>query len=245
MESTRELTPSMMPFVPFTDSYLENGRLAISVQERQWAEPVLGAIGSSFLKIWADSDNDTTINLLKAICHMCDFTIVVNNYMEGRSVTREPAAMTDQRNFTQHTLMALPASSELENAGYQYDEQYEPCRLACIVYSFLVIFPLPPIAGLFERLTAKLQKSLFNMCSSLDLDRDRMELQVWILTMGAIITIGLPERDWFLSEMRPLLHILALKDVRQFSRVLDGFLWHANTSARDAMDLWRDLQQFT
>lgn len=233
-----------MPFIPFTDAWGDQNRgLAISNDERDSARPVLGALGNSFLTIWNEPFADSILSLLQVVQHLCDFTIIVENYMEGLPVTRPPAALTDQRNFTQHALMSLPPAREIENqTGDPCDAQYEPCRLACIVYSFLVIFPFPPMVGLFENVTARLQRSLLNMPSLSHTDRRRSSLQLWIVVMGSLMAIGLPERDWFVAELVLVMDRLEVLELGQFTALIQGFLWHPKTSGRDGLELWRAVQ---
>lgn len=230
-----------MPFIPFTDIYLDGNRLTMTEHERQSTRSTLGSLGTSFLKVWKDSTDYATLQLLQAIQHLCDFTMVLENYVEGRPVSRPPATLTDQRNFTQYALMSLPSAQEIENdMAEPCDVQYEPCRVACIIYSLLVVLPLPPIARLFEKIAAKLQRSLLNIRSGI-IEDSRVELQVWILAMGAIISIGLPERDWFVEELSRVLQTSGIRGLKTFTDVLQGFLWHSKTSGRDGIALWRAL----
>lgn len=231
-----------MPFIPFTNAYLDGDCLAVTGQERSSTSSTLGALGTSFLNVWKHSADRATFQLLQVIQHMCDFTIVLENYVQGRPVSRPPAALTDQRNFTQHALISLLSAQEIENEHAEVcDVQYESCRLACIVYSLLVVFPLPPMVGYFERVTARLQESLLRMKPGGIQGDSRRELQVWILTMGATISIGLPERTWFLNELATTVQPLRIRDPETFTGVLQGFLWHPKTNSRDGLKLWREL----
>ena len=234
---------TLLPFIPFTSVLAGVERLGVTSQQRRWSEPSLSSLGSSFLEIWDDSKPDTVISLLQVICHMRDFTIIIENYMEGRAVKGPPIVLTDQRNFTQHRLMDLPTLQEINSRGHEaYDQQYDSCRLACIAYSFLVIFPFPPTVGLFERLSMRLRKSLLNEHLPSYVSSSREKLKLWILSMGAIISIGLPQRDWFLHELRPLISSLRLESANQLAETLRGFLWHPTTSESDGVILWHDLQ---
>lgn len=217
----------------------------MTAAERQWAAPAVGRLGLSFYEVWDNHPNDALRALLEVIQHMSDFSILVENYIQGRFVPRPPAVLTDQRNFVQHSLMSLPSSRELETeVSTVIDPQYESCRLACIAYSFLVILPIPPIAGLFERVTGKLQMSILRMrIRWQDLGLPRIKLHVWILAMGAIISTGLPERSWYLKELPPLFARLGIENYGSLERVLLGFLWHSKTNGRDGIDLCRDVTQ--
>jgi hypothetical protein len=241
-ESTRNLKPSLMPFIPFTDSWGTHHVLAVSQSEKDAARAALGPMASGFRELWGPSDDPFLAQLLRVVYHMCDFTVVVENHVEGRPAPRPPAALTDQRNFTQHSLMALPSARDIQRAGHGYDPQYDACRLASMVYSFLVIFPFPPVERLFERLTAALQNATMDAVD-IPTGPTRAGLQVWILTMGALISIGLPERSWFVAELASSLLEAGITDFQQYTDKLRTFLWHPRTSARDATELWRDVRR--
>lgn len=220
------------------------GRLLVSAQERRWTEKELGSLGLSFWKIWGSHSPATIQKLCTVIRHMCDFTTVVENYIDGRWVSRMPAELTDQRNYVQHSLISLETGAEIEKGGERLTEpHYESCRLACIAYSFLVIFPFPPIVGLFERLTARLQKAMMNIRLRLDeLSRPRLELHLWIAVMGAIICVGLPDRAFYIREITKILPQLQVDSYEGLVRILQTFLWHPKTNNYDGMDLWRALK---
>ncbi|KIW70544.1 hypothetical protein PV04_02803 [Phialophora macrospora] len=242
-ESSRNLWRLFTPFIPHTRLYLEADGLAVSVAERQWAESTMGTLATSFAMVWPEPEDDALVALLGVIRDMADFTIVVENYIEGRSVPRLPVVLTDQRNYVQHRLMSLESNEEIERRRTApADLQYEACRLACIAYSFLVIFPLPPVVGLFERLSKRLQISVLQRRSPVDdLPYARLAMQLWILTLGAVATIGLPERAWFVNELLPVMLRLGVDQWEQMEQLLRGFLWHPKTSERDGLDVYRDV----
>ncbi|RVX74523.1 hypothetical protein B0A52_01649 [Exophiala mesophila] len=243
-ESTRYLLRPGLPCVFHTRTFMVNGRLSVSLQERRWAENALGPLGSSFREIWGTYSPLPVQKLCEVIRDACDFTIVVENYAEGRWVPRLPAELTDQRNYVHHKLMSLDSDAEIAERGeWLHDQHYEPCRLACLAYSFLVIFPFPPILGVFERLGSRLQKSIMRSSLRLEeLGRARQELHLWIVVMGAIICTGLPERAFYIRELSQTLKLLKVSSFDSLVRILQTFLWHPKTSNYDAMDLWRALK---
>ena len=106
-----------MPFTAHTGMYLEeNGHLAVSLAERQWTASTLGTLGSSYNMVWPDPTQDDALEkLVGVIRDLADFTIVVENYVEGRFVPRPPVVLTDQRNYVQHRLMSLDSDDEIES----------------------------------------------------------------------------------------------------------------------------------
>lgn len=244
LDATKTLRRVSIPFIPFTNAYLDNGRLAVTTGERSSTNSVLGSLGTAFFKVWQSSDDRATWQLLQVIQHLSDFTVVLENHIEGHIVSRPPAALTDQRNFAQHALMSLPSAQDQENEAIgMCDEQYESCRLGCIIYSLLVVFPLPPIMRLFERIAAKLQRALLNVRMEGGKDHARLELHAWTLTLGAIISIGLPERAWFVQELVVTLQALETEQLAGLTGILRSHLWHPKTSSRNAIELWQELSR--
>jgi len=142
--------------------------------------------------------------------------------------------------------MALRTEEELIDASTgtseDMDPQYESCRLASIIYSFLVVFPVPPVVGPFETLSERLKSSL-EAGEWTMLDSRRLKLHLWILVIGAIASIGLPDRPWFLLriiEVREELHIVQWRDLKA---LLKTFLWHPRTNDFDGLEIWNAVQQ--
>jgi hypothetical protein len=232
-----------MPFIPFTDNYLKDGTIAVTAQERSWARATLGDIGQSFSEAWSDATGSYVGALLDVVDQLSAFTTVVENYVAGRPSTRPPAALTDQRNLTQHALISLPSAQDLSAKEQRIrDNQYESCRVALIAYSFLVVFPFPPTVRLFERVIERLQGAVVDWRQMQQLPLVRQYLQIWILTMGALLALGLPERAWFVDELARAVELRQIDNRECFVKVLQGFLWHPKTSARDGLELWRDVE---
>lgn len=243
-EASRNLRTPYLPFVPHTQTYLFHGYIAISDDEREWTAPVLEQLGTGFQSIWA-SPSEIDSALCVVIRHLCDFTIIVDNYVEGRQSYRLPAELTDQRNYVQHCLMSLPSAAEIRahDLGHT-DTQYECCRLACIAYSFLVVFPLPPVVGLFERVALRLRRELMNLDDALEgFDTERLKLQLWVVMLGTTISIGLPQHSWYQRNLSLLAARLSLKNWQQVFPLLQTFLWHPATNDRDGMEIWREFRR--
>lgn len=176
------------------------------------------------------------------IQHACDFTVVVENYVRGRWTPRTSTEIMDQRNYIQHSLMSLPSYRALSADEVYVDEvHYESARLAVIIYSFLVIFPIPPVAGPFETLTRLLRRESEQHILK-HARRARLHIQLWILMMGAIASIGLPCRPWFLSELAVYMKMAKIDSWQDLQAILQTFLWHPGTNNVDGLDIWDDVE---
>jgi hypothetical protein len=176
---------------------------------------------------------------------MCDFTVIVENHVQGRWTPRTFTVIIDHRNFVQHSLMSLDTAKELYDKDTNMDEPlYECCRLAAIVYSLLVIFPLPPVLGPFEGLAEQLHMELTRIGVNYD-TAPRSKLLLWTLVMGAIASIGCRQRPWFLSQIQTLSAKMDVRDWRQAKEIVESFLWLPSTNDPDGRDLWIEMQDET
>jgi hypothetical protein len=243
-EASRNLRRPFLPFRSHTQTFLCEGRLAVSDEEHEWNWPLSSRLGSGFWNVWRLEAGVDLQKLCLAIQHLCDFTIVVDNYVEGREAHRLPAELTDQRNYAQHSLMSLLSGAELRARGFEaVDPQYDSCRLACIAYSFLVIFPFPPMVGLFDRVALSLQKRLLEIENNEStIDNLRTHLQMWVLMMGSIISIGLPIYSWYIRQLSLVVTRTGIRTWPEMTDILQKFLWHPTTNARDGAEIWKDVQ---
>lgn len=218
-------------------------RLSVYDEERMSTQSTLGSLGSGFLIAW-ESPIFTDMDQFKMVLqHICDFTIIVENYVQGRWMPRTFVTIIDQRNFVQHSLMSLRSRQARPDMGEMHgDPAYESCRLAVIIYSFLVVFPLPPIIGPLETLTERLQYEISAAPGFKDRKQSTQNLHLWILTMGAIAAIGLPQRSWFLSAMQELMTDMGIQEWEEMRSILMSFLWHPMTNDPDGEDILSEMQ---
>lgn len=203
----------------------------------------LGSLGTGFWDVWSASSSTEIQELSGVICDACDFTVVVENYIRGRWMQRTSTEILDQRNYIQHRLMSLETTEELKNQSICTDDlHYESCRLATIAYSLLVIFPVLPIPGPFEILTERLRQEL----ETIPLEGHtipRLRMHLWILVMGAIACIGLPDRSWFISRIATLSQTMKICKWQDLQTVLRKFLWHPSTSNTDGIEIWNEVKE--
>ena len=241
----RMVQKPIFPFIPHTTSFFQDGELNVSQAEFEAVSSELGNLGNGFWDVWDVRDVRTPsgmFDFFAVIQHTCDFTVVVENYIRGRWTSRTATEIMDQRNYIQHSLMSLKSSSELRVEDITVDEvHYESARLATIIYSFLVIFPIPPVAGPFETLTRLLRRELEEHVLT-DGRPERIHIQLWILMMGCIASIGLPCRPWYLSELGVFVKIAKVNSWQSLQAILQTFLWHPGTNNIDGLDIWDEIE---
>ena len=116
---------------------------------------------------------------------MCDYTLTLVDYCDGMLKPRSLSVLADRRNYVQHSLMSLPADSESKGMVQAADPFYELTRLAAIIYSLLVIFPLPPRTASFVELALHVKSQISNSKIGEAWAR-ASELLLWVIVMGLL-----------------------------------------------------------
>jgi hypothetical protein len=148
------------------------------------------------------------------------YTKMIADFCEGKKVV-SASELIDHRNTTQHALLSIPPS-----VG-----KSECYRLAALIYSLLVTFPLPYIAAPFERFVRLLKTELTGW-------DDDDEMLLWVVTMGAIGAIGLRDRQWFVNKFREVTTSMGITSWDETREVLKRGLWFEWTNDGDGKDLW-------
>lgn len=141
----------------------------------------------------------------------------------------DESLLADQRNCTQYTLLSLPPSTDLPTYTSHPTESttYEACRLATLVFSVGVIFPIPtpntPLPRLSQQLHSVLQQpTSTGLWTS---PNARIPL-IWILILGGIAATNTPQRPFFVSALAETAHRSGLSSWQDVKRILEMMLWY-------------------
>jgi hypothetical protein len=152
--------------------------------------------------------------------------------------------LVDARKWTQHHLVSLPTSSELDTIVPWPSQQlriYEVIRLGLNIFSLLTVYPLPLSAAPFATLAAQLASLLEP--HPLEITGHRLlHLSLWASTMGALAAIGTCKRSFFVDIVTRESQSLYLYSWAQLKTTLQGYLWYAEVSDFDGQYLWLEVQ---
>lgn len=160
--------------------------------------------------------------LVRVTSLLKSYTSMIEDFCEGRKVVTA-SVLIDHRNTAQHALLSLTPGTG----------NYECYRLASLIFALLVTFPLPYVAAPFRRLATELSKALNEW-------DDGDQMLIWVLTMGAIGSIGLDERVWFLSRFRLATSRVGVNSWSETKGILKRYLWLEATNDSDGYDVWLD-----
>ncbi|KAG0645467.1 hypothetical protein D0Z07_8687 [Hyphodiscus hymeniophilus] len=126
---------------------------------------------------------------------MVDLTVIIDNHCGGIRFIPNTAVLVDHRNTVQYNLMSLPKGDELADGEVRSTTLYDAIRLAAILYSAAVTFPLPPLTGIFPKFSSVLRTAIED--SELDPTRQCSNVFLWILVLGGIAATGAADRACF------------------------------------------------
>ncbi|EGE06088.1 hypothetical protein TEQG_05202 [Trichophyton equinum CBS 127.97] len=205
-------------------------------------------------------------NLQVILQNMREYNIVVDLQTQGLLPNLELSVIADRRNYIQYNLVSLPASYEFPDSYNAIYRLYEPCRLAAMVYSMLVIFPLPAANRPFKRLVAQLINALITVDGddgsgwaaesgqwpweyeregSQDLTPEEEErvscLYLWIIVMGGIASRGMgADSEWFAARFEQTLQMKGMSTWEEVKHCLTSIMWMDSVCDYGGLAFWRE-----
>ncbi|OAP57263.1 hypothetical protein AYL99_08001 [Fonsecaea erecta] len=237
IQASRTLTQPVFPFVPLTDDGDRTATL--------WG--MLGMRPSELRDEFTYSslfDLGLTTDLAVVWVAMQRYEHGVEMFVDGALPDLDLARLCDRRNLIQHTLLSLPSHIDLPSAA-RSQPIYEPTRLAILIYSLTVIFPIPaqtaPITILTRQLKTALRES--DMRSSWSSSHQAQRLLMWILVIGGVAARDVPEeRLWFIAALGRLSAQLGIKRFEDLKKtVLKRILWLDRACDDAGKRLWAEI----
>jgi hypothetical protein len=139
------------------------------------------------------------------------------------------------RNALQHRLLSLSAFGG--GLMSRQDSVYDACRLALLIYSDMVIYPIPKVQGVRPKLASKLRETLD--CCTLHRCWDiNPRVMLWIATLGAIAATNTSSRAWYVGKLKVCIELLGLDHYDRYLRLVNTFLWWDYVGAKPLQTLW-------
>lgn len=169
----------------------------------------------------------------------------VQLFVDGALPDLDLARFCDWRNLIQHTMLLLPSYTDLPSAPHPRPI-YEPTRLAMLIYSLTVVFPLPPQTAPLAVLTGQLRAALHttDLRSSWSSSQQSRRLLLWILFVGGVAARDMPvQRSWFVGVLRRLTakdnQVQKFEDLKK--SVLNRLLWLDRSCDAAGRLLWKEI----
>lgn len=198
----------------------------------------LRRLGQGFLGLMAFGITNQSLSAIQTIV---DFTAIIDCHCRGVKLIKDPTQFIDKRNAVQHQLISLPSGEELTEGLIGSPHIYECVRLAMMIYSAAVTFPLPPITGIFHRL-AYLLRNVLEKSRAEPHWRSSSRPLLWILVMGGIAAFGTIERSWYVRSLAAVLSAMKLSAWKQVSDEMGHYLWLESACDSAGRLLWIEVQ---
>src|ERR1700761_8290392 len=127
-----------------------------------------------------------------------EITVTLDHVVRGGPTAPELVDLMQIRNYTQHRLLSqLPNPLDLSDPELCV---HHAIRLATLIFSDMVIFPLPPTQGVKPRLALMLRQTL-EACILLRCWELHSQVLLWALTLGAIAASYTAQRPWYIDQL--------------------------------------------
>ena len=148
--------------------------------------------------------------------------------------------ITHARNEVQHGFLSLPRLTSTGTANH-LDILTCICRISGLIFSDMVLYPLPYSTGIKPRLAVRLRQALalpqlkpyWTSCYT--------DLLTWSCVLGAIAASRMSLRGWFVASL------LRMPSARQadwvgFQAIIARYLWWDYVCVPPTFLVWRNLQ---
>ncbi|RAO71416.1 uncharacterized protein BHQ10_007428 [Talaromyces amestolkiae] len=228
--ASKTLTRPVMPFIRMHDGFYAE-------QEDQDLE----TIENRFNDLLGIS---LPLDLCKVFQRMQNYLHLLEQYTEGTLPQVDLCLIADKRNFTQHSLLSLPAAGEFTEPYQMAYPWYETIRLGCLIIGIGVIFPLPPRAAPLHLLARKLKAEL-EVILQRAAHQFVSKTLLWGVVLGGVAASGIDERAWFVSTLRDIAPLMGLSSWHQVKTTLDQILWLGSACDSAGRALWDDTELFS
>lgn len=156
------------------------------------------------------------------------------------------------RNAIHHRLLSLARRAERERMSRE-SIVYEACRVATLIYSNMVIFPLPVCSGVSGRLATQMRRAL-EAGDEVSAWEDEPFTMLWLTAMGGLAAsndryggdASGADRSWFVRRLRFVCaEILqgSITSWTQCSDILESSLWWYYVCDDPGRLLWDDMSR--
>lgn len=177
--------------------------------------------------------------LLSVLEAFCEVTVALDHYARGGPTAPDLVDLVTARFAAQHRLLSQlppPQSNFLDGDK----SVLHACRLATLIFSDMVIFPLPPTQGVKHRLAPLLRHTLQACSIACSWDLHAYVL-LWATTLGAIAATYTPDRGWYVKQMLEHVENLGIDHWSTLDSLCSKFLWWKPVCGEPAENLWAEM----
>lgn len=207
------------------DSWPEQGELDTSTSQ----------LGVGFRGISDIFDKDSLFDMIRTVR---DIAIGYDQNRQGILNAPNVAQIVRARSSILHDLLSSPEYSIFPDARKRH--LHDLCRLSLLSFMLLVLFPLPRIAGLHNRLAHEMTIAI-ESCTSTDLWAEHPALLLWAVVLGGILAQDTPQRAWFIEKMSNSAIKHSVSAWPMVKDILRSFLWLSSECDEAGLEFWIDV----
>ena len=171
-----------------------------------------------------------------------EITVALDHYFRGGPTAPLLVDLADVRNCTQHRLLSqLPRSSDMSDPEACL---HHATRLATLIFSEMVILPLPPTQGVKPRLALSLQQCL-ETCRLVGCWESHNQILLWALTLGAIAASYTISRAWYIDQLLLETSLMQIENWFVLELTCSRFLWWKPVCTDPLRVLWDEMMSPT
>lgn len=192
-------------------------------------------LGSGFRYLRATPAGQELLEVLQAYSEV---TAALDHYTRKGPTAPELVDLIEARNSTQHRLLCqMPAPFDLTDPTTVV---LQATRLATLIFSDMVIFPLPTVQGVKPRLALLLQQTL-EACTLLGCWELHGQLLIWALTLGAIGASFTSERVWYIDQLLRHVSTFQIQEWSTLEAICSRFLWWKPVCSEPGSRVWEEV----
>lgn len=166
------------------------------------------------------------------------YTAMLHDYSRGLLSGLDTGYVLEIRNSIHYHVMNLP--SIFEDTLEAPSLKYEACRLGLVVYSLLILFPVPLMTEPYPDLAQQLRNELDYIQIDPSFWGRDLDLLLWLLTMGGIAALGTDNRWWFIQQIQWVTQMMELDSWEHFKATVASILWLDSPCDFEGLALWEE-----
>ena len=189
-------------------------------------------------------------DIIQVFLNLSELSQVIQAFTEGRCSSNKLDALLDCRNLVQHQLLSLPDETEpldlisLDKDTIQQIPQfavqiYKSCRVAALLYSTHVTFPLPRTTQTRLRVVPELQTTICEINLRF-VEEQVLRVLLWCTVVTGIASKGAPEHPWFVAQLLKLSDLLDIRSWQELQEIMRGFAWVDTACDQGGYALWEE-----
>ncbi|KIX92918.1 uncharacterized protein Z520_11394 [Fonsecaea multimorphosa CBS 102226] len=202
-------------------------------------------IGTGFRQI-----DPIAMDLANALRAAGEVTVALDHYVQRRPNPPIMADIVNAANQTHHRLASLGPRITMDPQKTDY--LWNLCRVAGLIYSDLVLLPLPPTTGVRPRLAGELRLAMesFEVFEAEETAyivpgttaEDYTCLVLWALMMGGLAALNTPHKGYFVRKMQEyVLRWPYIIEWGAYTSLMATYLWWDHIFAEPVAMLWTEV----